>query len=188
MASNEPFSDLHDAPDSPFGRVAPPAGAGDRDLPLGQMGWGELRTAASVVRRTHRRAVKAFLAGKFAASTRHFVLATSAPTRASGVQDAVTTQRRGLRESGIEFAVWGRERLSEKLHDRPDLLLRFIGAPWRELYRPDQAQEELSVVLWIVEMTATASIDEIPRARRAMTGRRRGPNFTRSTTHARPSG
>lgn len=89
------------------------------------------------------KAVDDFLAGGFAKTSRRFVLATSAETTSPTIQDERSKQFARLRAKGIEFELWGRDRLSEKLRAHPGLLLRFFGEPWRDLYRPDAAQEDL---------------------------------------------
>lgn len=90
-----------------------------------------------------KKAIDDFLGGRFAESSRRFVLATAADTSDNKIQDEVDRQFKRLAEKGIEFELWGRWRLSEKLRDRPQLLLRFFGEPWRDLYRPDLAQESI---------------------------------------------
>ncbi len=91
-----------------------------------------------------RTAVDDFLEGKFAAVSARFVLATSADTRATKTRDECEVQAARLRNVGIDFEVWDRRRLSDRLRDHPDLLLRFFGPAWRDLFRPDHAHEALA--------------------------------------------
>jgi tetratricopeptide (TPR) repeat protein len=90
-----------------------------------------------------RKAVDDFLAGRFANSSKRFALATAADTSSNKIQDEVDEQFKRLAEKGIEFELWGRGRISEKLREQPQLLLRFFGEPWHDLYRPDLAKESI---------------------------------------------
>lgn len=90
-----------------------------------------------------REAVDDFLAGQFAKTSKRFVLATSADASAKKVQDEKIKQIARLKKRGIEFTVWDRGWFSKELRDQPELLLRFFGEPWRDLYRPDLRDEDI---------------------------------------------
>ena len=76
------------------------------------------------------KAVDDFLKGKWAASTKHFVLCVRASLADTKLQDTIEAQAARLHEKGILFEGADGIQLSEKLRFHPDIVDDFFGRNW----------------------------------------------------------
>ena len=92
-------------------------------------------------------AVNRFLAGKWAPVSRAFIYATSASTRSSHLVLKVESLAACLVERSIEFLVWNREEISERLRSQPGLVDQFFGRSWVRSFCGEDAAERLGTRL-----------------------------------------
>jgi hypothetical protein len=94
-----------------------------------------------------RRAVDAFLEGKWASRAAEFVLCVSESGVPTKHADAIEEQARRLAEKNIDFDVWDRERISELLKAHPELVDDFFGREWVKAFCGVEAAESLGTRL-----------------------------------------
>ncbi len=75
-------------------------------------------------------AVTRFLEGRWASTSRTFILATTFDFTDTKLDDAVRAASDRLEDHGVEFVPWHAETINELLRDRPRLVDRFFGEQW----------------------------------------------------------
>ena len=89
------------------------------------------------------KAVDKFLDGKWAPVSRMFVYATSASTQSTALVDEIEALAARLAERSIEFVVWDREEISNRLKGHAELVDDFFGRAWVREFCGDDAAERL---------------------------------------------
>ena len=84
-----------------------------------------------------------FLKGNWAEVSKTFIYATSSSIRSTQLLDKVEALANALSQHAIEFEVWDKEHISEKLKQRPDLVNDFFGRPWVKAFSGDTAANQL---------------------------------------------
>ena len=92
-----------------------------------------------------------FLKGNWAEVSKTFIYATSSSTRSTQTLDKVEFLANTLAQRSIEFEVWDKERISEKLKQRPDLVNDFFGRHWVTAFNGDAAASQLGSRLDVEE-------------------------------------
>ena len=92
-----------------------------------------------------------FLKGNWAEVSKTFIYATSSSTRSTQTLDKVEFLANTLAQRSIEFEVWDKERISEKLKQRPDLVNDFFGRHWVTAFNGDAAASQLGARLDVEE-------------------------------------
>lgn len=85
------------------------------------------------------KAVSSFLSGSWADKASEYYFCTSASLSDTSLTAQIESQRFLLAEPGIKFVALGKEGISEKLRNAPDLVERFFGAGWAQAFCPDYA-------------------------------------------------
>lgn len=93
-----------------------------------------------------------FLIGTWAGTSQKFIYATSCPARSTQIIDKVEDLATRLREQTIDFEVWDRESISEKLKEHPELIDDFFGRPWVKAFCGDDAVNRLGKRLDVQDM------------------------------------
>lgn len=91
-----------------------------------------------------RKSVTAFLQGKWADKTSHFVLCVASPLNRTQQQEEIYRQSNKLNEHNIEFTVWDGSpggRLSVLLKSAPEIVDDFFGRPWVKHFNGDEAAD-----------------------------------------------
>ena len=90
-----------------------------------------------------QRSVDEFLAGKWSGVSRQFIYATSSSTVSTELTDAIEDIAKRLVQESIEFVVWDRESISNRLKEHPTLVHDFFGREWVREFCGDQAAKAL---------------------------------------------
>ena len=88
-----------------------------------------------------------FLNGHWAAASRKFIYATSASTTSTEIVDETERLFGQLVPQSIEFEVWGRESISNRLKDYPKLVDDFFGREWVKAFCGEPDAEALGARL-----------------------------------------
>ena len=88
-----------------------------------------------------------FLNGRWADVSRKFIYATSASTISTEIVDEIERLVAQLVPQSIEFEVWGRESISNRLKNYPKLVDDFFGREWVKAFCGDTVAETLGTRL-----------------------------------------
>ena len=94
-----------------------------------------------------KNSVDDFLNGRWADVSRKFIYATSASTISTEIVDEIESLFAQLVPQSIEFEVWGRESISDRLKDHPKLVDDFFGREWVKAFCGDSDAEKLGTRL-----------------------------------------
>ena len=105
------------------------------------------RRIKSIGKAQLKNSVDAFLNGRWADASRKFIYATSASTLSTEIVDEIESLFAQLVPQSIEFEVWGRESISDRLKDHPKLVDDFFGRDWVKAFCGDTNAEKLGTRL-----------------------------------------
>lgn len=114
--------------------------------PDGSLVCYQCKKVASFKPAAVKRAVDAFLNGKFASSSKQLVVCTSFPFAATQDIDALVIQQKRLAKLGVTLGIWdgsAASSLMEKLKVLPDIVDDFFSRPWVEQFNGREAAASL---------------------------------------------
>ena len=93
------------------------------------------------------KAVDRFLMGEWAPVSRVFIYATSASTKSTSLVPKIESLTAQLTEQSVEFMVWNRDEISNRLRGHPELVDDFFGREWVREFCGDDVAERLGARL-----------------------------------------
>lgn len=121
-----------------YARDIPPPGT---TPPARQYACLQARRVKRVSKASLDKAVDRFLAGEWAPVSRVFIYATSASTKSTSLVSEIESLTAQLTKESVEFMVWNRETISNRLREHPELIDDFFGREWvRQLCGDDVAE------------------------------------------------
>lgn len=105
------------------------------------------RRTKSISKGRLNNSVDEFLSGRWADVSRKFIYATSASTVSTEIVDEIEELVNVLAPQSIDFEVWGRETISNRLKEYPKLVDDFFGRGWVKAFCGDTAADTLGTRL-----------------------------------------
>ena len=105
------------------------------------------RRTKSISKARLNNSVEEFLNGRWADVSRKFIYATSASTISADIVDEIEKIVTRLAPQSIEFEVWGRESISNRLKNYPELVDDFFGREWVKAFCGQPSAEKLGTRL-----------------------------------------
>ena len=118
-----------------------------KPLPLRRYVCLQSRRTESISKVRLNNSVVEFLNGRWADVSRKFIYATSASTISTEIVDEIERLVAQLVPQSIEFEVWGRESISDRLKNYPKLVDDFFGREWVKAFCGDTVAETLGTRL-----------------------------------------